>query len=237
MGGNNGIWWGGGSYRLGGDPSPHVAGLGREFLAKHHQPGPVADLGVWEGRNLEPLLTLGVALVATDTPKARDAAATARTRYPMVRYEEALLNKLPFGKSELGGALCWRVLHNLTGEGELIAAFAEIGRVLALGAPLVLAVRSEHQQDFWATRHAFLRRYPNGNGGIREDIYFTRGSVRFIAELLGFRVVAFFEDAEGGEEINGTVVKNHYLIAHLIKAAEPARGHLDMANRLIVRVP
>ena len=236
MGGTNGSWWGEGKYRLGGEPSPHVARSGLAFLARHRQMGPIVDLGVWEGRNLASLLTLGVAVVATDTPEAREVVAKTREHYPNVRYEEAHLEQLPFGSGKIGGALCWRVLHNLTDDGKFIAALAEVNRILAANTPLVIAVRSEHQRDFWAQRHAYIRRLPNGNGGIREDVYFTRGGLQFIVELLGFRVERLFEDVEGGEEIDGKVIKHHYLVAHLLKASRPARGHLDVANRLIVRV-
>lgn len=96
-------------------------------------------------------------------------------------------------------------------------------------------MRSEHQRDWLARQRAFLRRCPNGNGGIREDVYFTRGGLIFMSELLGFQVEHVIEDVEGGEEVKGKAVKNHYLVVHLIKTAEPRRGHQDVAERLIVR--
>lgn len=232
----NGMWWGGGSYSLGGRPSPHVAGPGREFMARHRQDGPVADLGVWEGRNLATLLTFGVPVIATDTPEAREIVLKTQQQYPMVRFIEAPLNQLPFANGEIGGALSWRVLHNLTGDEELVPALVDINRVLTPQAPLLIAVRSEHQFDHWATQRAFVRRLPNGNGGIREDVYFTRGGLIFMSELLGFLVERVIEDVEGGEEVDGKPVKNHYLVAHLVKSAESRRGHQDVAKRLIVRV-
>lgn len=235
MGGVNGIWWGGGSYRLGGRPSPYVEGVGREFLARHQKGGVVADLGVWEGRNLNALLTFGAAVVATDTPEAQLVVKRTRAQYPSVQFHETHLGSLHFGDDHLGGALCWRVLHNLTGDGELVRALVEINRVLAPQAPLLIAVRSEHQFDMLATQRAFIRRLPNGNDDTREDVYFTRGGLTFMSEVLGFRVEHVVEDVEGGEEVNGKAVKNHYLVAHLIKTAEPRRGHQDVAERLIVR--
>jgi len=236
MGGQNGIWWGGGSYSLGDRPSPHVAGPGREFMARHRQDGPVADFGVWEGRNLTTLLTFGVSVIATDTPEAREIVLKTQKQYPTVSFNETPLNQLPFANGEIGGALSWRVLHNLTGDGELVHALVEISRVLAPQAPLLIAVRSEHQFDRWATQRAFLRRLPNGNGGTREDVYFTRDGLTFMSELLGFQVKHVIEDVEGGENVDGKAVKNDYLVAHLIKTAEPRRGHQDVAKRLIVRV-
>lgn len=235
MGGQNGSWWGGGKYRLGGRPSPHISGPGIQFLTRHRQTGLVADLGVWEGRNLSTLLSLGSPIAATDTPEARTVTEVTVREYQTVRFHEARLSSLPFRDGELGAALCWRVLHNLTSEGELASAFAEINRVIVLGAPLLIAVRSEHQRDFWARQRAFVRRLPNGNGGTREDVYFTRGGLTFMSELLGFRVEHVVEDVEGGEEVDGKPVKNHYLVAHLIKTAEPRRGHREVAERLIVR--
>ncbi len=229
-------WWGGGEYRLGGNPSPHVTGLGRAFLAKHHQAGKlVADLGVWEGRNLPELISLGQRVAATDTPEARDVLKKTGDRFRNVSFHEAHLDSLPFENEEVGAALCWRVLHNLTSSTQIIAALKEINRILVIGSPLLVAVRSEHQRDFWASRAVFLRRCSNGNGGIREDLYFTKGAVRFIAELLGFRVEGLFEDVEGGEEIDGRVVHNHYLVGHLIKVAKPRPAHQDAAERLIIR--
>ncbi len=211
-----------------------MAHAGLAYLGEHKQPGPIADFGTWEGRHLETLLSLGVEVVGTDVPEANEVLEGARRRFPSVRFCSARLNDLPLRSGELGGALCWRVLHNLTARRELVSALAEINRVLTEGAPLVLAVRYERQTGEWSRRRAFVRTRPNGDGGSREDVYFTRGSLQLLASLFGFRVDALDEEAEG-EVVNGKAVTNRYLVAHLRRTA-PALDNRHVAENLIVRV-
>lgn len=227
-------WWGGGEYQIGDQPSPHVAGPCLKFLRRETKNGPLADIGVLGGRNLPPLLALGGEVVATDTAEAGAALAKARQRFPKVHFITTLITALPFGDGTLGGALCWRVLHNITNPRELVMAWAELNRVLAPNAPLVIAVRSERHHDDHLAR-LFVRRLPNGGSGVREDVYFTNGGFRLLAGLTGFTVMDLLPDVEGGENIDGREVTNRYLVAHLLKTAPIRSPHLAVAEKLVVR--
>ncbi len=235
MGGHNGTWWGGGAYTLGGSPSPHVGGAGRHFLGQNRQSGPVADLGVWEGRNLPPLLSLAAPVIGYDTPDAKPAVSAARVRFPAVEFREGSFWALPFQDQELGGALCWRVLHNLTAKWELVVALREINRALQPDAPLLVAVRSEERADARDAPRIYERRSDNGAGLERVDLYFTPSALRLLAWTLGFQTRGIRECVEGYERINGQEIKHPYLVAELIKIGCPDPTRLCQAERLIAR--
>jgi len=234
--------WNGGAntYHLD-SPSPYVEKEGIQFLRSYHQGGlPIADIGVYEGSNLPTLLTVGVPVIATDIPEAREVVLKTQKQYPTVSFIMALLTSLPFSDCELAKILSWRVLHNCTGRDfrfryELLLAFAELNRVMMFQAPLLIAVRYESQSGLLNSQCIFIRNRTNGNGGVRKDVYFTRRGLKSIAELMGFRVM-YVTDVKEDEQVNGITVKNHYLVAHLVKNTVPRSCHLDMAEHHIVRI-
>lgn len=219
-------WCGAARYNIGDEPSSYVARDGCEFFARHLS-GSVrhmADFGCWTGRNMPILTALALPcdeVYGVDGVWARDAVAGLSAAYPRVRLTEANLHDLPFPDGHLAAALCWRVLHNITDFVLLMRTLREFARVLAHGAPLLIAVR-RHEPGSTASLPVLMRR-SNGDGGMREDLYFSAPSLVQVFPQAGFRI-AHVAAIEEGEVVEDKAVLNGYWAVHLVKEDEPCRG-------------
>lgn len=101
--------------------------------------GTVGDLGCGTGRLAPHLSAHG--LVPRGVDLSAEMVRVARRDHPGHRFEVGDLRALPFGDGELDGALCWYSLMYLAPE-ERAAAYAEVARVLAPGAPFVVAFKA-----------------------------------------------------------------------------------------------
>lgn len=234
-------WWGEeGEYHIGEAPSPYITEGGMNFLSQYiNENDKLVDFGVWSGRNLEPLIKLKKEVFATDVIEARSAVSMAKQRFPQVKFFETALNSLPFENNSIGGGICWRVLHNLIGTAEVINSLKEINRVLVPNAPLLVAVRTEEENSdagFFKRIYSRVKQKPNGAGGFRKDIYFTKKSFNLLATLMGFEVI-FMTKIWEKESINGQEVSNHYLVAHLLKKKNTMdRAWISMVQQQIIRL-
>ncbi|MFC5668099.1 class I SAM-dependent DNA methyltransferase [Kitasatospora misakiensis] len=98
--------------------------------------GPVAELGCGPGRITGHLADLGLDVRGLDlSPRMVELA---RAAHPAIPFEVGSLLDLPYGDGELAGIVAWySIIH--TPAGELPRVFEEFHRVLAPGAPIVLA--------------------------------------------------------------------------------------------------
>ncbi|GAA1387751.1 class I SAM-dependent methyltransferase [Kitasatospora putterlickiae] len=98
--------------------------------------GPVAELGCGPGRITGHLAGLGLDVRGLDlSPRMVDLA---RAAHPEIPFQVGSLLDLPYADGELAGVVAWySIIH--TPAGLLPRAFAEFHRVLAPGAPVVLA--------------------------------------------------------------------------------------------------
>lgn len=172
-----------------GGTSEYVAGPGLAFLKNHYQVGAVADIGVWDGRNLPLLVKLveerGV-VYGYDHPEAEPAVLEASIRFPGVSFKMGEIIALPFNNGELSAVLCWRVLHNLTAPGQLDVALRELYRVLKIDAPLLIAVRAFNQERPWS--RPMLLETKNPLGVCRTDLCFTGSACEVVLSNAGFKV-------------------------------------------------
>ncbi|MYS23365.1 Methyltransferase domain-containing protein [Streptomyces sp. DvalAA-14] len=100
--------------------------------------GPVADLGCGPGRVTAHLSSLGVDVFGVDL--SAEMIAVARRRHPGLRFEQGSMTALDLADNTLGGALVWYSTVHTPPE-LLPKVFAECHRVLAPGAPLLLAFK------------------------------------------------------------------------------------------------
>lgn len=212
-------WAGVKKYNIGDEVSQHLAscGAGREFLRQHingQSPHRLADLGCWTGRNTPVLLDLAMPqseVYGVDGHWARDAVKKMQQKNATVQVVEATLASLPFPDRHLCGALCWRVLHNITTPGALAETLQEFRRVLCPGSPLVVAIRALPSEMEGVNGVPVLRQ-----AGTREDLYFSRNALEDTFNVAGFNVQhakAIFE----GEEVDGQAVMNRYWAVHLLR--------------------
>jgi ubiquinone/menaquinone biosynthesis C-methylase UbiE len=110
-----------------------VLGLFAELVGRGRT---VADLGCGPGRLVGHLRGLGLDVVGLDL--SRGMVEVGRRTHPEVGFVQGSLTALPFADEVLDGALAWYSLIHLP-PGELPRAAAELARVLAPGAQLVVA--------------------------------------------------------------------------------------------------
>ncbi|MBP2706473.1 class I SAM-dependent methyltransferase [Microbispora sp. RL4-1S] len=101
--------------------------------------GPVGDLGCGPGRITAYLSSLGLSVFGVDLSETM--VETARREHPDLRFEVGSMTDLDLADGSLGGAVAWySIIH--TPPEDLPVVFAEFSRVLAPGAPLILAFYS-----------------------------------------------------------------------------------------------
>ncbi|WP_031478032.1 class I SAM-dependent DNA methyltransferase [Streptomyces bicolor] len=106
--------------------------------------GPVADLGCGPGRTTARLAALGLPMFGIDLSESM--LAIARRENPGLRFEQGSMLELDIPDGALAGALSfYSSIH--TPMDQLPALFAEFHRVLAPGAPLLVAFQAgdEHR--------------------------------------------------------------------------------------------
>jgi ubiquinone/menaquinone biosynthesis C-methylase UbiE len=106
-------------------------------------PGPVGDLGCGPGRVTAHLHALGVDCFGIDLSPGM--IEVARETYPGLRFDVGTLAALNLPDATLAGALSWySIIH--TPPEHLPEVFAEFHRVLAPGAPLLLAFQTGNER-------------------------------------------------------------------------------------------
>ncbi|MFG1668159.1 class I SAM-dependent DNA methyltransferase [Streptomyces sp. Y7] len=101
--------------------------------------GPVADLGCGPGRTTARLAALGLPVFGVDLSESM--LAIARRENPQLRFEQGSMLELDLPDGTLAGALSfYSSIH--TPVDRLPALFAEFHRVLAPGAPLLVAFQA-----------------------------------------------------------------------------------------------
>ncbi|QOV36377.1 methyltransferase domain-containing protein [Streptomyces ferrugineus] len=125
--------------------------------------GPVADLGCGPGEATGHLASLGLPVFGIDLSESM--LAIARRDHPGLRFERGSMLELDIPDGTLSGAMSfYSSIH--TPVAELPALFAEFHRVLAPGAPLLVAFQAgdEHRHHDRPFGHpvalTFLRRRP-----------------------------------------------------------------------------
>ncbi|MFE7194342.1 class I SAM-dependent DNA methyltransferase [Kitasatospora sp. NPDC057541] len=98
--------------------------------------GRVAELGCGPGRITGHLAALGLEVTGLDL--SPQMVELARAAHPEIPFRVGSLLDLPYGDGELSGIVAWYSIIHTPAE-QLPRAFAEFHRVLAPGAPLVLA--------------------------------------------------------------------------------------------------
>ncbi|MDQ3434710.1 MAG: class I SAM-dependent methyltransferase [Actinomycetota bacterium] len=116
------------------------------------------DAGAGAGRLAALLAARGAEVVATDHDAGLLDLAAARA--PEVTTVVASLENLPFGDASFAGATCVTVLEFVT---DRAAALAELARVLADDAPLV--VGAMHRSSLWGLGHRLQGRYARSSYG------------------------------------------------------------------------
>ncbi|MCX4096412.1 class I SAM-dependent methyltransferase [Nocardia sp. alder85J] len=97
--------------------------------------GPVADLGCGPGRLTGHLHGLGLDVFGVDL--SPEMIRLARVAHPTLRFEVGPMQRLAVADGSLGGIVAWySIIH--TPPQSLPEVFAEFGRVLRPGAPLLL---------------------------------------------------------------------------------------------------
>lgn len=131
--------------------------------------GPVADLGCGPGRTTARLASLGLSVFGVDLSESM--LAIARREHPELRFEQGSMLELDLPDGMLAGALSfYSSIH--TPVERLPALFAEFHRVLAPGAPLLVAFQAgdEHRHYDRPWGHpvslTFQRRRPEHIAGL-----------------------------------------------------------------------
>ncbi|MCH5676645.1 class I SAM-dependent methyltransferase [Streptomyces gilvus] len=138
--------------------------------------GPVADLGCGPGRTTGRLAALGLDVYGLDLSESM--LAIARRENPGLRFEQGSMLDLDLPDGSLAGASCWySSIH--TPVDRLPALFAEFHRVLAPGAPLLVAFQAgdRHRHYDRAFGHdvslTFQRRQPDVMAALLTDAGFA----------------------------------------------------------------
>ncbi|GAA4913019.1 class I SAM-dependent methyltransferase [Streptomyces coeruleoprunus] len=122
------------------DDKPLDRALLAAFAELVRAPGsrPVADLGCGPGRITAHLRALGVDAFGIDL--SPEMIAVARRTHPGLRFDEGSMTALDLEDDSVGGVVAWYSTVHTPPE-LLPTVFAECHRVLAPGAPLVLAFK------------------------------------------------------------------------------------------------
>ncbi|GAA3334677.1 hypothetical protein GCM10020358_00030 [Amorphoplanes nipponensis] len=102
-------------------------------------PGPVVEVGSGPGDTAAYLHGLGLDITGIDL--SPEMVAVARRDHPQVRFEVGSMTALAVPDASLAGLVAWYSVINVPDE-HLPAVFAEFHRVLAPGAPVILAFQS-----------------------------------------------------------------------------------------------
>jgi protein-tyrosine phosphatase len=102
-------------------------------------PGPVVEVGSGPGVTTAYLHGLGLDISGIDL--SPEMVAVARRDHPHVRFRVGSMTDLPLPDASLAGLVAWYSIINLPDE-ELPAVFAGFHRVLAPGAPVILAFQT-----------------------------------------------------------------------------------------------
>jgi SAM-dependent methyltransferase len=120
--------------------------------------GPVADLGSGPGRVAAMCQALDLAAVAVDMTVAM--LRTGHEHHPRIPFVAGYLSSLPFRTGSFGGAVLWySIIH--TPPAGLGPLFAEVRRVVAGGAPVLVAFQAGHGEaherpDAYGTGHTLV---------------------------------------------------------------------------------
>jgi SAM-dependent methyltransferase len=200
----------------------------------------VVDFGCWSGRHLRLLESVAAycskfpeqareSVIGIDEPFAKERVAEARRTNPGFQVFDTGIANTGLGASSVDAAICWRVLHNLTGPGELIAAVAELRRVLRHAAPLVVAVRAafvwmEPPDPAHAAPIPVLHRTYSTSGD-RDDLYFTDRACRDFFWFYGFEVDRVERFTER-ELVQGHPLENAYWMVMMLFNKERRIGEV-----------
>ncbi|MFF2662294.1 class I SAM-dependent DNA methyltransferase [Kitasatospora sp. NPDC058032] len=161
--------------------------------------GRVAELGCGPGRITGHLAALGLEVTGLDlSPRMVELA---RAAHPEIPFQVGSLLDLPYADGELSGIVAWySIIH--TPAGQLPRVFAEFHRVLAPGAPLVLA--------FQVGDDALRIEDPFGHPVTLDFRRRQPGAIERLATEAGLKVTTrLIREAEEGER-----TPQAYLLAH-----------------------
>lgn len=116
-------------------------------LARTADLGPVADIGCGPGRVTAHLHDLGLSVFGIDLSPAM--VAIARRTHPGLRFDQGSMTALDLPDHILGGIVAWfSTIH--VPDDQLPGVLTEFRRVLAVGAPLLLAFQVGERVDHYA---------------------------------------------------------------------------------------
>lgn len=217
---------GGDDYTLPEVPSPHVASAGMRFLSRHVVDPVVApnlmDLGCWSGRHIPVLLNVKQKkhhVIGVDHPwTIGKRIKRARKKHSAASFRTSEFHELDVAKKSVAGASCWRVLHNLYLPEHMLEVVKELYRVLAVNAPLVIAVRfptkEMHKQGIVARKYSMPQAVRTITGvNDRQDLYFTKPAVHSV--FGDHFVIDKCKKITEEERIGNTDISNRYLAVHM----------------------
>ena len=101
--------------------------------------GPLLDVGCGTGRVARHLTALGLPVVGMDL--SRGMVGEARQLQPGLPLVVGSITRLPFASATAAGLLAWySIIH--TAPGDLPQVLADVARVLAVGAPVLVAFQA-----------------------------------------------------------------------------------------------
>jgi len=137
--------------------------------------GPVADVGCGPGQVTAFLHALGLDVFGVDLSPAM--IEHARAEFPTVRFEVGTMTALDIADASLAGLNAWYCTIHIPDD-HLPGVFAEFARVLAPGAPLMVAFQvgdePTHYTEVWGhpVNLTFHRRHPETVAGLLTDAGF-----------------------------------------------------------------
>lgn len=182
----------------------------------------LADFGCWAGRHIGLLKELSGEkgqVFGIDEEFAKERLEAASNTYrERVQFIDQGIAQTKLSPYSIDGAICWRVLHNMTRRGELSQALTTITKLLKPGAPFVVAVRKAFD---WISQECdqpqLLRTFQQD--GEREDLYFTERSIVRLFGIYDFgveEIISFSED----ELVDSVTVINDYFMVKMKKKSK-----------------